>query len=57
MEMYTNDEKNFYSMVAMDMLKDAWNRYGRTVSSVTFVLRKHGFTEEEIQKLIEDSRS
>ena len=57
MEVYMNDGKNFYTIVAMDMLKDAWSRYNGTVESVSSVLREHGFTDEEIQKLIEDSRS
>ena len=57
MEVYMNDERNFYAMVASDMMKDAWKRYLASVEATKFVLRNHGFTEEEIQKLIEDSRT
>ena len=57
MEVYTDDEKNFYRMVAFDMLIEAWKSYKGTVKSVVVVLREHRFTEEEIQKLIEASRN
>ena len=52
-----NDEKNFYRAVAYDMMKDAWNRFNASVNSVVVILREHGFSDEEIQQLIEDARS
>lgn len=52
-----HDERNFYRMVALDMLKDAWTMYNRKVDSVVVVLREHGFSEEEISLLIEVSRN
>lgn len=52
-----HDERNFYRMIALDMLKDAWKMYNRRVESVVVVLREHGFTEEEITLIIEISRN
>ncbi len=57
MEVYMDDERTFYAIIASDMLKDAWKHYNASVKSVRVVLSHHGFTEEEIQKLIEDSRN
>jgi hypothetical protein len=55
-DVYIDDEKNFYRLVAFDILLRAWKEYARTVESQSVVLREHGFTELEIQILIESSR-
>lgn len=55
-DVYMDDEKNFYRLVAFDILVKAWKEYARTVESQSVVLREHGFTELEIQILIESSR-
>ena len=57
MDMYINDEQNTYRIIAMDMLKTAWNSYNATIRSVTSVLREHGFSDEEILQIILDSRN
>ena len=57
MEVYIDDGRNIYRMVAHDMLKDAWNGYTKKVEVATSYLRKHGFSDEEIQEIIEVSRT
>lgn len=57
MEVYMNDERNIHRLVAHDMLKDAWNTYNGKVEVASSFLRRHGFTDEEIQQIIEVSRS
>lgn len=56
MDVYMDDEKNFYRSVAFDALQRAWKDYNLSVDSVVVVLREHDFSEEEISQLIEASR-
>lgn len=55
-DVYMDDEKNFYRFVAFDVLQRAWKGYNLSVDSVVVVLRENGFSEEESSQLIEASR-
>lgn len=50
------EERNLLIAASFDALHEAYNRYKREVEGVQVVLRSHGFTETEIQSLIEASR-
>ena len=52
-----NDEQTLYALLALDMLKDAYKSYNASVKAARAVLHEHGFSEKEIESLIEMSKS
>ena len=57
MYFFGNDEHGIYALLALDMLKDAYRSYNSSIKGAKAFLRSKGFSEEEIQTLIELSKT
>lgn len=49
-------EKILFVRTTLKALKGLWRKYAKQVESIRAVMREKGFTEEEIQNLINESR-
>jgi hypothetical protein len=53
MYFFGDDEKAIYALLALDMLKDARNRFNQSINAARVFLRSKGFSEKEIKEIIE----